>query len=72
MEYNHEHGRIIIDRLNGITKDNHFITDTNDSDMWKKLKFPLPKPLGKEWKIYKIYIPQHSITTIELISYGWW
>ena len=33
-----------------VTKDNHFIADTNDSNFWDTLKFPLPKPKYK-WNI---------------------
>lgn len=32
----------------GVTTDNHFIADTNDSQNWDTLKFPLPKG---EWSI---------------------
>lgn len=34
----------------GITTDNHFIADTNNSANWDTLKFPLPKPKYK-WNI---------------------
>lgn len=34
----------------GITTDNFFIADTNDSTNWNSLKFPLPKP-KYQWKI---------------------
>jgi len=27
----------------GITKDNYFIADTNDSNNWDTIKFPLPE-----------------------------
>lgn len=28
----------------GITEDNYFVADTNDSTNWKELKIKLPKP----------------------------
>lgn len=34
----------------GITTCNHFIADTNNSNFWDTLKFPLPKPKYK-WNI---------------------
>lgn len=33
-----------------VTTSNHFISDTNDSNFWDTLKFPLPKPKYK-WQI---------------------
>lgn len=33
-----------------VTVDNNFIADTNDSNFWDTLKFPLPKPKHK-WHI---------------------
>lgn len=35
----------------GITPTNHLIADTNDSQNWDTLKFPLPQPVYK-WQIY--------------------
>jgi hypothetical protein len=35
----------------GITTNNYFIADTNDSNNWDTIKFPLPKGI---WKIDKI------------------
>jgi hypothetical protein len=37
----------------GVTINNNFIADTNDSSNWDTLKFPLPKPDGK-WVIFNI------------------
>ena len=34
----------------GVTTSNHFIADTNDSNFWDTLKFPLPEPKYK-WQI---------------------
>jgi len=34
-----------------VTIDNHFIADTNDSNNFDTIKFPLPKG---NWKIYKV------------------
>ena len=34
----------------GVSTCNHFIADTNDSNFWDTLKFPLPKPKYK-WDI---------------------
>ena len=54
----------------GITTCNHFIADTNNSADWKTLKFPLPKPKGKEWRINRYDILNDEKTVVELISYG--
>lgn len=50
---------------------NHFIADTNNSEDWRTLKFPLPKPLGKKWKILRYNIVNDEKTIVELISHGW-
>ena len=34
-----------------VTTDNNFVSDTNDSDNWDILRFPLPK--GK-WSIFSV------------------
>lgn len=48
----------------GVTLDNHFVADTNDSANWDTLKFPLPEPKNK-W-IIKCY--DSDKTTITLID----
>jgi len=46
-----------------VTTDNYFISDTNDSANWDKLKFPLPEGI---WSIYSI--EDKIITLIKNIS----
>ena len=55
----------------GVSICNHFIADTNNSADWRTLKFPLPKPLGKKWKILRYDIVNDEKTIVELISHGW-
>lgn len=39
----------------GISVDNIFFADTNDSENWDTLRFPLPWPEdGKKWKIESV------------------
>lgn len=54
----------------GVTTDNHFISDTNDSANWKTLKFPLPKPKGKKWAINRYDIANDEKIVVELVCYG--
>ena len=52
----------------GITAKNNFVADTNDSDNWDTLKFPLPR--GK-WKI-KCYKNNNKVVVLidkSLIGY---
>ena len=53
-----------------VTTCNHFIADTNDSDNWKTLKFPLPKPRGRKWEISRYDIANDDKTVVELVCYG--
>lgn len=50
----------------GVTISNHFIADTNNSEKWDTLKFPLPKPTYK-WEI-KCYNVTHSKSFVVLID----
>lgn len=34
----------------GVTVENNFVADTNNSNLWDSLKFPLPKPKYK-WRV---------------------
>jgi hypothetical protein len=54
-----------------VTVCNNFIANSNNSADWKTLKFPLPKPLGKKWKILRYDTTNSEKTIVELISYGW-
>jgi hypothetical protein len=54
-----------------VTVCNNFIANSNNSADWKTLKFPLPKPLGKKWKILRYDTVNSEKTIVELISCGW-
>jgi len=48
----------------GITIENNLVADTNNSQNWDDLRFPLPK--GK-WRIHS-----YNRTEVTLIKYAWW
>lgn len=53
----------------GVSTCNHFIADTNDTNFWDTLKFPLPKPKNK-WSIkcYRGDIDKPEKKTVILID----
>lgn len=55
-----------------ITNNNHFIADTNDSQKWDTLKFPLPKAKNK-WEIasYWSHIDDPTKKNVKLVDYYW-
>lgn len=56
----------------GVTTCNHFIADTNDSNNWDTLKFPLPKAKGA-WEIasYWSHIDDPTKKNVKLVDYYW-
>ena len=53
----------------GVSVDNFFIADTNNTADWKTLKFPLPDPPGEYWSINNYDNSVRNQTTVRLISY---
>jgi len=51
----------------GISINNNFIADTNDSQNWDTLSFPLPKPKYK-WNIYSQGFKLHSNKKIVVLT----
>ena len=52
----------------GVSVDNFFIADTNNSTNWQTLKFPLPTPPYSKWSILKYEISHKEKTIVLLIS----
>jgi len=52
----------------GISVWNYFIADTNDSQNWQTIKFPLPEPFGEKWEILE-YANSKNNKIVKLISY---
>lgn len=54
----------------GVTTNNYFVSDTNDSANWKTLKFPLPKPpTGRGWSIMQYNENYDHKVVVDLICY---